>query len=119
MLAKRSEFYPFAATVKPDCELSPLAVDLGEEKPLASEMITEFTRILRTLSTKEGISAIAICYDGRVAIGGKDKKDAITVFLEHSSGECVTIYIPYQKKFLGGYQYDAVIGVEAERRIFV
>ena len=117
-LKKRATFYPFAATIHADGELAPLAIHSGDDQPNASEMIAEFTSLIASLAS-DGILAAAICYDGRVTVPGKEKQDAITVFLEHRNGECVTIYLPYAKKFLRGYQYGDVIGTEAEKRIFI
>jgi hypothetical protein len=119
MLKKRDEFYPFAATVLINGELNPLAINSGEEHPSAKKMIDELTGVLKHNSAKGELQAAAICYDGRVTVQSDEKKDAITVFLEHSNGESVTIYLPYSKKFLRGYQYEPIIGVEAERKIFV
>jgi hypothetical protein len=31
----------------------------------------------------------------------------------------MTVYLPYRKKYFGGYKYEAVMAVSAERRLFV
>ncbi len=118
-LKKRGEFYPFAVQILAEGELNPVAIDDGVETPVPSEMITAFIDLFRHFAPQSALEAVAICYDGRVTVPGKEKQDAITVFLEHSNGECVTVYIPYIKKILRGYQYEDVIGSKAERRVFV
>jgi hypothetical protein len=117
-LKKRGEFYPFAARVNAEGTLNPLAIYEGDEKPVPTEMITSLVALLQSLVPKGELLASAICHDGRVTVPGKEKQDAITVSLEHSNGEAVTIYLPYSKKFLRGYQYEAIIGSAAEPRIF-
>ncbi len=118
MLTKRAAFYPFAAAVYGDGELRPIAIDEGTETPSPSEMIASLRNLFKNLASQEGIHAAAICYDGRVTIPGKEKQDAITVALEHVNGEAVTIYLPYSKKFLRGYQYGDIIAGSAELTIF-
>ncbi len=119
-LKKRGEFYPFAANVLPDGQLNPIAIDDGSaDKPVPSEMIGEFVTFFRGFASRGVLEAVAICYDGRVTLPGKEKQDAVTVFLEHSNGESTTIYIPYTKRKLLGYKFDQLVGVEADRRIFI
>jgi hypothetical protein len=118
-LKKRGQFYPFAATIQSDGELGPLAIDDGNDKPAPSEMIAGLTELIRGMVPAGGFQASAICYDGRVTVSSKEKQDAITILLEHANGECVTIYLPYAKKFLRGYQYGDVIGAAAEKKIFI
>jgi hypothetical protein len=81
-------------------------------------MIENFVALFRHFAPKGGLQAVAICYDGRVAVEGEPKKDAITVFLEHSDGDCVTVYLPYRKRKLRGYVYEDVIATAAEPRVF-
>ncbi len=82
-------------------------------------MIVGLTALIKGMVPAGGLQASAICYDGRVTVPGKEKQDAITILLEHANGECVTIYLPYAKKFLRGYQYGDVIGTAAEKKIFI
>jgi len=47
------------------------------------------------------LRAAAICADVRIVPPGKsDKTDAISVGLEHQSGEAVTVFLPYEKGWL-------------------
>jgi hypothetical protein len=117
-LKKRDQFYPFAAAIHSDGEITPLAIDDGNDKPVPTEMIAAFIELLRSFVPKGGLEATAICYDGRVTVPGKDKQDAITVSLEHVNGEVATIYLPYSKKLFRGYQYGEIIGTAEEPKIF-
>jgi hypothetical protein len=87
MLKKHGEFHPFAVTVLTNGELNPIAIDSGEEHPSATKMIDQLTDLLKHNSAKGELQAAAICYDVRVTVQGDEKKDAITVFLEHSNGD--------------------------------
>jgi hypothetical protein len=118
MLKKRGEFLPFAATVGSDGEITFVATHTGDEHPLPTELIDQFIEILKGLASNGEIFATAICYDGRVSVDGKEKKDAITVTLEPSGAECVTIYMPYAKTLFGGYKYDPLFASAAQRQFF-
>jgi hypothetical protein len=118
LLTNNGEFYPIAATKGKDGLLTPRAIYSGNEHPKSSEMIDEFVALFRNEGLREGLEAVAICYDGRVSVDGQTKKDAITIFLEHNNGECVTVYVPYSKKVFRGYSYEAIIASAAEPRVF-
>ena len=119
-LKKRGAFYPFAATVWPSGELTPLAIYSGDDSPKPQALIDEFTELLKNLAQSGEAHATALCYDSRVSTAGNqsEKKDAIAVSLEHSNGEAVIVYLPYRKKLFGGYNYDSIIGVAGGRKFF-
>jgi hypothetical protein len=120
MLKKRGAFYPFAATVTPDGDLKPLAIDSGDETPQPKVLLDQFSEVLRNLASDGEAIATALCFDSLVSAGGdeKRKKDSIAVALEHSNGESAVVCLPYRKKFFGGYSYDPLIAVPGERRFF-
>jgi hypothetical protein len=119
MLQKNGAFLPFAASIKVDGELNPLAYMPDTDSPNATELIEKHGEILRHLAATGEIQAGAICYDGRVSVGGAAKQDAITVLLEHTNEEAVTIYLPYKKRLLRGYEFGEIIANEATRQFFV
>jgi hypothetical protein len=41
------------------------------------------------------------------------------VALEHADGECITSFLPYHKRFLLGYKYDALVAQTAEKRFWM
>jgi hypothetical protein len=120
-IVKQGSFHPFAATVQRDGQVTPLAVPTDDEHPEAQATIEEFVRILKEMAMNRRFLAGAVCYDSKVT--SKDdpqrEKNAIAVALEHENGECMTVYLPYRKKYFGGYRYAAVMSVSAERRLFV
>ena len=121
MLKKRAAFYPFAATIQPDGEVKLVAIHSGDETPQPQVLVDQFSAVLKSLAVTGEALATALCYDSRVWARGdeKGKKDAIAVALEHSNGEAVIVYLPYSKKFFGGYSYDPVTAVAGERKNFV
>ena len=46
-------------------------------------------------------------------------QDAIAVALEHVDGECITSFLPYRKRFLLGYKYDALVAQPTEKRFWM
>jgi hypothetical protein len=120
MLKKRGTFYPFAATVQTDGELKPLAIHSGTETPQPRALLDQFSEVLKNLARNGEALATALCFDGLVSSEGdeKRKKDAIAVALEHSNGESAVVYLPYSKKFFGGYSYAPLIAIAGERKYF-
>jgi hypothetical protein len=118
LLKKYGEFYPFAAYVGLDGKVTPVGIQADNEHPKSQEMIDQYTALLKHLASTGEANAVALCYDSRVSLDGGPKKDAISVALEDSSGDCMACYLPYKKKTFGGYQYDPVSGLQAERRFF-
>jgi hypothetical protein len=114
-------FVPFAASLQRDGEVSALAVNDGKWQLEAQAMIGEFTAILKDMAVRRRILGGAICFDSKV--GKRDdptrKQVAIAVSLEHENGECMTVYVPYRKKMLGGYKYEPIIAVASDRKLFV
>ncbi len=118
LLKKNGEFYPFSAAIRSGGELNPTAIYDGNEHPRPSNMIDQLIALFRRPDQQGDIEAIAICYDGRVKLEGQENKDAITIFVEHKNGECVTVYMPYKKGVIRRYVYDAIIATVADRRVF-
>jgi hypothetical protein len=117
-LKKRGAFYPLSAYIKADGELTPFGIYDGNEHPAPTQMIADLSSLLRDLAKQGEVRAAAICYDGRVTFPGKEKQDAITALIEELAGKSMTVYLPYSKKFLRGYQFDELIAVESDSQIF-
>jgi hypothetical protein len=118
-LKKYGDFHPFAAKVGADGALSPLAIYGDDDEPKAAP-VEQYEALLRRLTAEGDVSAVALCYDSVVFANGEDggSKDAIAVALEHQNGECIASFLPYRKRFLLGYAYDALVAQPAERRFW-
>jgi hypothetical protein len=74
----------------------------GEDRPPSQELIDFLSRAYAQRAAAGELRAAAICADVRVVPPGKvDKTDAISVGLEHQSGEAVNVFQPYQKGWFG------------------
>lgn len=119
-LKKYGDFHPFAAKVGADGQLSPLAIYGDDGLPQAAP-VEQYETLLRRLTAEGDVAAVALCYDSVVFANGEDggSQDAIAVALEHVNGECMTSFLPYRKRLLLGYKYDALVAQPAERRFWV
>lgn len=113
MLAKNGTFHPFAATVNGAGELSPVAVPLGEEVPTSRALVQQYTVLLKDLAAAGEIAAAALCYEMPLADG-----DSITVSLEHTNGESVTVYQPYREESKGKFRFDSPVATTSPRKFF-
>ncbi len=106
MLAKHGEFYPFGSTMKTSGEITAL-IDL-------------LTQAFRNEALAGQIRAAGICYDVRtIAPGQTEKTDAICVGLEHNTGQCVSVFLPYKKGWFGKIQYGQLFASARDPQIFV
>jgi hypothetical protein len=117
-LGKRDWFDPFAATVKSDGNLCPIAIYEGQETPRSEEMANKLAEILRNLARQGDILASAVCYNGLVSVPAKENQKAIMISMERAGGVVVSIAIPYSWALVGGYDYEAAFRIAAEPWIF-
>lgn len=102
MLGKYGEFHPIGASMRTDGEVALAGAQPDEERPTAVSVIDMLVAGLRERVLNGEIRAAVICYDSRVvAPGMTSKTDAICLQLEHQSGECVEVFLPYSKILFG------------------
>lgn len=113
ILAGRSEFYPFGATVTVSGETRLLACDPGQgEHPASAEVLSTLLEGLR--QGRADLRAVAICSNVRLA-----DSDAVRVELEHRDGQAMAILMPYKTKRLGGgVEYDDLRGGTSNKRVW-
>lgn len=91
-LNKYKEFYPFALALSKDNEITIVAIDRGEERPLSEDIISDLKAALP--ESRGGFKVAAIVDDVKI-----DKKDdAIRVSAEHFDGTAIEIISPYEMK---------------------
>jgi hypothetical protein len=91
----------------------------GDEHPPSRDVIDLLARSYEERAGTGELRAAAICVDVRVVPPGKsDKTDAISVALEHRSGEAVTAFLPYQRGWLGRIKYGQVFASVREAKFF-
>lgn len=119
MLAKRGAFYPFGASIKADGQMVMNAADTGSEHPEPTEMLELLIAGFRREAAAGSVRAAGMCLDVRVTPpNSSEKSDAICAQLEHAEGQCVDVFLPYKKGFLGRYKFGDVFATPRESRIF-
>jgi hypothetical protein len=118
-LSKRGSFFPFAANMATDGQIAMVGGYTGEEHPAPNDLIEFFVDCLSREAAAGRIRAAGICLDSQVLPpNGSKKTDAIWVQLEHAEGQCVDVYLPYRKGFLGRFKYDEIFAGNRTGRIF-
>ncbi|MFS8086122.1 MAG: hypothetical protein ACMG6H_10875, partial [Acidobacteriota bacterium] len=65
-------------------------------------------------------TSTALCVDVRVHVPGKlEKTDAIQIMLEHSGGEALNAFMPYEKEAQSEVTYASLFATPAEPRVFI
>lgn len=119
-LRKRGTFLPQGAVLT---ELGEprliLAVPAGHEDKLVSsvEVLPVLHKSLRATVRESGVRALAVCEDVTITIEGQRKTRAIKVLVEHQRGLCVALYLPYRRKFLGGYALGEIFARPATQEV--
>jgi hypothetical protein len=120
MLAKHGEFYPFGSTMKTGGEIVAEGATDGHDHPESQALIDLLTQAFRNEAVAGQIRAAGICYDVRTIPPGQvEKTDAICVGLEHNTGQCVSVFLPYKKGWLGKIQYGQLFASAREPQVFV
>jgi hypothetical protein len=119
MLAKQGTFLPFGASLRSDGEIAMAAGYVGDEHPEPVAIIELIVRGFQEEAAMGTIRAAGVCVDMRVVPpNGTEKTDAICVQLEHAEGDCVDVYLPYKKGWLGRFKFGQIFAGSREARIF-
>ena len=97
MLSKEGEFYPCAAIVDADGEVTAVATYEGDEHPDVGELLVTLHAQLREQAADGAIRASGIAAD--VTLTDPDSgetTDAVQVELDHADADAVDIYVPYE-----------------------
>lgn len=119
MLAEHGEFYPIGSSMDMDGEISLAAVKSPSEQPASQEVIDALLERFRARASEGSIRACVVCYDGLVRPPGQaEKVDAICAWLEHESGEAVSVFLPYQKAGVGRVTYGEIFASALAAQVF-
>jgi hypothetical protein len=119
MLTKHGEFFPFGSSMDLAGKITMDGADTGNEHPPSQELIDILVQSYAQRAETGELRAAAICADVRVVPPGKaDKTDAISVGLEHQSGEAFTVFLPYQKSWFGRMRYQALFASARTAQFF-
>jgi hypothetical protein len=105
---KRGAFLPHGAvlTASGETRMIMAAPPDFEKRPVSTtEVLPMLHEALRVAAREEKLRAIAACEDVTVTMEGQKQTAAIKVLVEHERGLCVALYLPYRRKWLGGYNF--------------
>jgi hypothetical protein len=119
MLRQYGEFYPFGTSMGIDGKIIMDGATTGREHPSSQELLDLLLNSYAKRVKTGELRATAICADVRVQPPGSvQKTDAISVGLEHTNGEAVTVFLPYQKGWFGRVRYGTLFSSGRDRQIF-
>jgi hypothetical protein len=98
MLAEKTDFVPFGATMKQDGEILGATTTDGDNGAPLQISIESLTQSFRRKSRLGELRAAGICYDARtIPPGQTEKHDVLCASIEHQSGEALNVMLPYNK----------------------
>ena len=120
MLTDLGAFIPFGAFVTADGEVQ-LAGGEGDPSHLETQEIVEmYLEAYRQAAANGNFNSTALCVDVRVHVPGKlEKTDAIQIMLEHSGGEALDAFMPYEKHAQSNIIYAPLFATPSEPRVFI
>lgn len=114
MLEKQGEFYPFGAIVRADGELHSVGAMPDDDYPGTQGVLDLLQGAIRE-GYVSGIRAAAICMDVRVnAPDSEVITDAVRVWMQHSLGEPLDVFMPYEKRRLRKPQFGELFARPAD-----
>jgi hypothetical protein len=118
ILPSQGGFSPFAAAVTNDGTIQPMAAYEGEHGSTQghADLLIE---AMRAAVDADKIVAGGLCTDIRVMPpDGAALVDAIQVHLEHKNGECVEIFLPYEKISTHELRYGDLFAAKTQQCVF-
>jgi hypothetical protein len=120
MLKDLGAFIPFGAFTTREGEVQ-LAGGQGDISHLETQDIVDmYLDAYREAASRGDFTSTALCVDVRVHVPGKlEKTDAIQIMLEHSGGEALNAFMPYQKQANGDVTYSPLFAQPTEPQVFI
>ena len=120
MLKDLGAFIPFGAFITREGELQ-LAGGEGDPSHLdTAEIVEMYLEAFREAAALGSFTTTALCVDVRIHVPGKlEKTDAIQIMLEHSGGEALNAFMPYEKHEQAEISYVPLFSIPAEPQVFI
>ncbi len=119
MLEKYGEFYPFALALSQDGTPTQIGIDPGSEHPESTHVLALLQEAMVKGAAEGEYKATALVVDVSLeGAQGVENTDAIQVGLEHSSGYCVNVFLPYSKTEGGEFSFGELLASPRESTVF-
>jgi hypothetical protein len=118
MLNEHGEFYPYAAALDADGEMSAVPADIETDDPDVGDVLVALHNGLREQAAEGSIRASAIAAD--VTLTDPDSgetTDAVQVELDHADGDPVDIYVPYETEPTG-VKFGELVAAQGREPVF-
>ena len=119
MLSEHGEFYPYAAALGSDGEVSAVGADLeDDDSPDVGEVLLALHEGLRKQAAEGEIRASGIAAD--VTLTDPDSgeiTDAVQVELDHADADAVDIFVPYETEG-DGIKFGELVAAEGREPVF-
>jgi hypothetical protein len=83
----------------------------------AVETLPRLHDALRTDARRRELVAVAVCEDVTMTPAAQKPTKAVKVLVEHRRGLTVALYLPWQRKVLGGYVFGQIMALTAESEV--
>jgi hypothetical protein len=91
----------------------------GQEHPPSQELVDVINAGLRERAERGEICASGLCVDVlTIPPGETQKRDAISIRLEHANGESVVVFLPYRRSETGKHEYGKLFAMRGPREVF-
>jgi len=118
MLSEHGEFIPYGGAMMSNDEIISVAGTDGEEQPKSTGIIQLLQDGLKKKAESGNYKATTIVYDVRIGSPETgDPSDTIAVALDHRSGYCVVVPLPYTLEN-GQLQYGVISAQAGEYSVF-
>jgi hypothetical protein len=120
MLKDLGGFIPFGAFITRDGEVQ-LAGGEGDPSHFETgEIVEMYLEAFRQAAGDGDFISTALCVDVRIQVPGKlEKTDAVQIMLEHSGGEALNAFLPYEKQAESDITYAQLFATPADPRVFI
>lgn len=118
MLNEHGQFYPYAAALGSDGELSAVGADVDDDAPDVGEILLALHGGLRERAAEGAIRASGIAAD--VTLTDPDSgetTDAVQVELDHADADPVDIFVPYETE-PEGIKFGELVAAEGREPVF-
>jgi hypothetical protein len=114
-IEEQGEFHPFGAALSADGRPQFAGATVLSELPDAGELIVRLNEAFQARARAGEIRACAVCADVRL----DEQRAAIRIDVEHRGAQPMMFFVPYERRRLRGYRFDALSASPGKVTVFV